>query len=332
VKSRLPDSCKAAAGKGNPMEIVITTFESVAVLLGIGILGFSIVVRRILPEDALGVLATIAIDIALPCLIFANIIENFQPDDMPGWYLLPLWWVGFTLLAGVLSGLFSLLSRRETRREFAATLFYQNAIFFPLAILSGMFGNSSTQVVTLFLFTMLSPSFFFSTYHFFFGGAGRAVDWKRVFNIVLIATLAATLLALAGIQRIVPGFLVRSLLMVGAMAIPLLMIILGGNIYLDYRNKGSLFIGEVVKFVIIKNFLFPLLTLGVLLMVRPAHDVALILLLESAVPPITAMPVVVERAGGNRNVVNQFMFASFIVALVSIPVMVLLFEYFFALP
>jgi predicted permease len=332
VKSRLPYSYKAAAGKGNPMEIVITTFESVAVLLGIGILGFSIVIRRILPEDALGVLATIAIDIALPCLIFANIIENFQPDDMPGWYLLPLWWVGFTLLAGVLSGLFSLLSRRETRREFAATLFYQNAIFFPLAILSGMFGNSSTQVVTLFLFTMLSPSFFFSTYHFFFGGAGRAVDWKRVFNIVLIATLAATLLALAGIQRIVPGFLVRSLLMVGAMAIPLLMIILGGNIYLDYRNKGSLFIGEVVKFVIIKNFLFPLLTLGVLLMVRPAHDVALILLLESAVPPITAMPVVVERVGGNRNIVNQFMFASFIVALVSIPVMVLLFEYFFAFP
>jgi predicted permease len=331
VKSRLPHSYKTVQGKGRPVEIVITTFESVAVLLGIGILGFSIVVRRILPEDALGVLTTIAIDIALPCLIFANIIGNFQPADMPGWYLLPLWWVGFTMLAFVLSGLFSLLSRRETRREFAATLFYQNAIFFPLAILSGMFGNSSTQVVALFLFTMFSPSFFFSTYHFFFGGAGRAMDWKKVFNIVLVATAAATLLALAGTQGMVPGFLVRSLLMVGAMAIPLLMIILGGNIYLDYRNKGSLFIGEVVKFVIMKNFLFPLVMLGVLLIVRPAHDVALILLLESAVPPITAMPIVVERAGGNRNIVNQFMFASFVLALVSIPAMVLLFEYFFAL-
>lgn len=314
------------------MEIVITTFESVAVLLGIGILGFSIIVRRILPEDALGVLTTVAIDIALPCLIFANIILNFQPTGMPGWYLLPLWWVGFTLLAGVLSGLCSLLSRPETRREFAATLFYQNAIFFPLAVLTGMFGNSSTQVVSLFLFTMFNPSFFFSTYQFFFGSAGRAVDWKRVFNIVLIVTVAATLLSLAGAQGVIPGFLVRSFLMVGAMAIPLLMIILGGNIYVDYRNKGSLYPVEVVKFVIMKNFLFPLVMLGVLLMVRPAHDVALILLLESAVPPITAMPIVVERVGGNRNIVNQFMFASFITALVSIPAMVLLFEYFFASP
>ncbi|MBN2283368.1 MAG: AEC family transporter [Deltaproteobacteria bacterium] len=314
------------------MEIVITTFESVAVLLGIGILGFSIVVRRILPEDALGVLTTVAIDIALPCLIFANIILNFQPAGMPGWYFLPLWWVGFTLLAGILSGLCSLFSRPETRSEFAATLFYQNAIFFPLAVLTGMFGNSSTQVVSLFLFTMFSPSFFFSTYQFFFGGAGRAVDWKKVFNIILIVTVAATALSVAGAQGVIPGFLVRSFLMVGAMAIPLLMIILGGNIYVDYRNKGSLYPGEVVKFVIMKNFLFPLVMLGVLLIVRPAHDVALILLLESAVPPITAMPIVVERAGGNRNIVNQFMFASFITALVSIPVMVLLFEYFFASP
>jgi predicted permease len=312
------------------MDTVITTFESVAVLLGIGVLGFSIVVRRILPENALGVLTTISIDIALPCLIFANIIENFRPSDMPGWYLLPLWWLGFTLLAGLMSGLFSLLSRRETRREFAATLFYQNAIFFPLAILSGMFGSSSTQVVALFLFSMFNASFFFSTNHFFFGGAGRAMDWKKVFNIVLVATMAATVLALVGIQGVIPGFLVQTLLMVGAMTIPLLMIILGGNIYLDYRNKGSLFVGEVVKFVVIKNFLFPLMTLGLLLLIRPAHDVALILLLESAVPPITAMPIVVERAGGNRSIVNQFMFASFILALVSIPAMVLLFEYFFA--
>ena len=44
----------------------------------------------------------------------------------------------------------------------------------------------------------------------------------------------------------------------------------------------------------------------------------------------SAMPVVVERAGGNRNIVNQFMFSSFIVALVSIPVMVFLFEKYFS--
>ena len=136
------------------MDLFITTFESVAVLLGIGLVGFWIIKRKIVSENALGFLSPLALDIALPSLIFVNIIEGFSPSVISDWWLMPLWWVVFMLISAVLTFVFRFISQKETRREFAMSLFYQNGIFFPLAILSGMFGDESPLIVYLFLFTL----------------------------------------------------------------------------------------------------------------------------------------------------------------------------------
>ena len=73
------------------MDFFLITFESVIVLLGLGALGFLIIQRKIIPEQALDVLSPLALDIALPCLIFANIITTFTPETIPQWWLLPAW-------------------------------------------------------------------------------------------------------------------------------------------------------------------------------------------------------------------------------------------------
>ena len=62
------------------IHVLIATFESVALLLSIGILGLWIIGKRILPKDALQVLSTLALDIALPSLVFINILQNFKPS------------------------------------------------------------------------------------------------------------------------------------------------------------------------------------------------------------------------------------------------------------
>ncbi|MDH7507081.1 MAG: hypothetical protein QHH15_04775 [Candidatus Thermoplasmatota archaeon] len=71
------------------MNLFITTFESVAVLLGIGIIGFFIIKKKLVPGNVLGFLSPIVLDIALPCLIFVNLINNFNPDEIPNWWQLP---------------------------------------------------------------------------------------------------------------------------------------------------------------------------------------------------------------------------------------------------
>jgi predicted permease len=313
--------------------LFITTFESVAVLLGIGVLGFWIIRRQILPGDVLGFLSPLALDIALPCLIFTNIVRDFSPSSSPGWWQLPLWCFFFMGVAAALTFLTMFIAARDIRREFAVGLFYQNAIFFPLAIIAGIHGYGSPYLVYLFLFTIFYPAFFFSTYQFFFESKGnRTINLKKILHPVLIGTLGAIIIRLAGVQHVIPEFILSALSMVGGMTIPLIMLILGGNIYLDFQKKGALRVVETIKFVAVKNIVFPLVFLGIILLIRPSYPVALLVLLQSAVPPVTAVPLVTERSGGNRAVADQFLLGSFLFSLISVSAMVSLFSMFFSAP
>ncbi len=144
----------------------------------------------------------------------------------------------------------------------------------------------------------------------------------------MIATIIAIVISSLGLKISEDNFVIRIFSLLGAMTIPLLFLILGGNIYNDFREKGKLFLMETIKFVIIKNFIFPLIFLGILFYLKeyiPFH-IGLILIIQSAVPPLTAIPIVTKRVGGNRNIVNQFIVASFSVSLVSIPLMIFLFS------
>lgn len=317
------------------MNTFVITFEAVAALLGIGILGFWIIGRRHLPANALGLLTSIAIDIALPSIVLANIITDFFPQDYPGWWNLPLWWLGFSFVAIALSLLASLMAKKETRGEFAMSLFFQNGIFFPLIVIAGIVTDSGALLVQLFLFIFLQPSLVFSTYPLFFRDKLQETKlrWIRIVNPVLVMTVIGIFIVLVGVRDYVPPFLVTIVTMIGAMAIPLFMLILGGNVYNDFMYQGKegkkIYAAEVIKFTLVKNLLFPLVFLGLLILIRPEDSVALIIILQAAAPPITAIPIFTERSGGNRAITSQFIVASFLFAIVSIPAAIYLFSMFF---
>jgi len=317
------------------MELLVTTFEAVAVLIGIGVVGFVVIAREKMPESILPVLTPLVIDIALPCMIFANIISRFNPGTSSWWHM-PLWWVGFTVAAFILAITFTLLSRTAYPREFAMSLFYQNAIFIPLAVLTGMFGADTERLVDLFLFTLLYPAFFFNTFHLFYkrkgktSGIDEGIRWSRIFTPVLVATILAVVFKLTGTHALVPQFVVTIFRSIGSMTVPLIMIIIGGNIYVDLKTTEHFFLKDIIKFIVCKNILFPLITLLLLVAISPPFTVALIIMLQSATPPITAIPIMMDRTGGNRTVANQFFVTSMFASVITIPIIMLLFSQFFS--
>ncbi len=320
------------------MNVFLITLQAVFALLGIGVLGFWIIGRRRVPSETLAFLSTLAIDISLPLLVLGNLILDFSPRDYPDWWLMPLWWLGFTAVALGLSVSASFLVKKDIRSEFTISLLYQNGLFFPILIITGIFGQGSTYLVTLFLFMIFFPSLVFSTYRLFFskGLQKESISWRRIVNPVLIATVVGLVIGLVSATDHIPDFVVTIVTMVGAIATPLFMLILGGNIYNDlmYRVKeGHRWqVREVVKFVLIKNFAFPLVFLGLLLWLKPDFDVAFIIMLQAVVPPITAIPILVERCGGNRRIGSQFLLVSFLVSIGSIPAFLYLFSMFFLIP
>ena len=317
------------------MELLVTTFEAVAVLIGIGVVGFVVIARGKMPESILPVLTPLVIDIALPCMIFANIISRFNPEASAWWHM-PLWWVGFTVIAFILAIIFTLLSRTAYPREFAMSLFYQNAIFIPLAILTGMFGADTERLVDLFLFTLLYPAFFFNTFHLFYkrkgkpSGTGEGIRWSRIFTPVLVATILAVVMKLTGTHVMVPGFVVDILRSIGTITVPLIMIIIGGNIYVDLKTTDTFYLKDIFKFIVCKNILFPLCFLPILVAISPPYGIALIIMIQGATPPITAIPIMMDRTGGNRTVANQFFVASMFASVITIPLIMLLFGQFFS--
>ncbi|MCK4353862.1 MAG: AEC family transporter [Dehalococcoidia bacterium] len=291
-----------------------------------------------MPSNTLAFLSSLAIDLALPFLVITNLIFDFSPQKYPNWWRMPLWWLGFTFVALALSVGASLLVKREIRSEFTMSLFYQNGLFFPILIIGGLFGQGNPYLVMLFLFMIFYPSMIFSTYTLFFtkGIQKDKLNWRRIANPVLVATAVGLMIGLVAARDYVPDFLLSILTMVGAMATPLFMLILGGNVYNDFMYKGNekekSYIWEVFKFVLIKNILFPLVFLGLLLWLRPDYTVAFLVMLQAVVPPITAIPILTERCRGNRKIASQFIVASFIFSLLSIPAFLYLFNRFFSMP
>ena len=251
---------------------------------------------------------------------------------------MPLWWLGFTIVALALSLSASFLVRKEIRSEFTIGLFYQNGLFLPILIIGGLFGQDNPYLVPLFLFVIFHPSVIFSTYTLFFGKRiqKEKLNWRRIVNPVLVATVVGLVIGLVSANEYIPEFLITIVTMVGAIATPLIMLILGGNIYNDFMYKADnnrrWHIREVVKFVVIKNVVFPLVSLALLLWLRPNSTIALIVMLQAAVPPITAIPIFAERCGGNRQLASEFVVASFIFCIFSIPAFLYLFSRFFPIP
>jgi predicted permease len=225
-----------------------------------------------------------------------------------------------------------IISKKENRREFAMALFFQNGIFFPLAIFAGMFGNNSYLLVLLFIFTIFYPAFFFSTGQLFFGKKFNLKEnWRKIVHPVLVTTTIAIILRMGGFEIYIPDFVKNIFTLLGGMTLPLIMIILGGNIYIDFKKTGKIQILEIIKFVSVKNIIFPIIFLGILIFLRPSFDIAIIIILQAAVPPITAVPLLTERYGGNRFIVNQFIISSFISSLITIPIIVSIFTIYFPL-
>ena len=224
------------------MNVFLWVLEAVLILLGIGVIGFWIARKNAIAENVQGFLIQLSVNIALPCMVFSNILVNFSPTEFPNWWQLPLWWFAFAAMSLTLTLITMFVSRKETRGEFAINLFYQNGLFFPLIIIGGVFGLDAPYLPQLYIFIILHPIMFFSTYQFFFKNAGpQKTRWHRIINPILVATILALIVQLIGVRTYLPDFVHSILEILGRMALPLIMIILGGSLYLDFRQKGKIY-------------------------------------------------------------------------------------------
>ncbi len=275
-------------------------------------------------------LSPLVIDIAIPCLVFAEILTRFDPGKMNGWWILPLGWAGFTAFSGAMTWLVSRLGK-SFGRELGMGLLYPNALFTPLVIIPGIFGLDTPLLSDLFLFTILFPMFLFNSYQLFFGQKTRLVKitWQKLLNPILVSTVIAVLIKLLGWGQWIPEVAISITKLVGAVSLPLVMILLGGNIYVNLEQREKFFAKELAFFVVAKNFLWPALILPLLIVIKLPFALSFLIFLQSTLPPVTTLPLLAKRIDGNEAMANQFVVASFLFSQVSIPLAIWVFSLFF---
>lgn len=317
------------------MDIFYSTFEAVFLLLGFGIVGFWIIAKKIVPTVILGVLSPLIIDIALPCLVFTNIVKNFDPSTMTNWWTLPLWWGAFFAVIVLMSLIYVKLTKSNHKAEYGMCLTYPNAIFFPLAIIPGIFGASSPLLTQLFIFTLLYPAVLFNSYVIFYKGRKKektGFDLEKLFNPLLITTIVALLIKLSGSDTYIPGVFIKITDKISAISLPLIMMMIGGNIYVDYKNQGKIHLKEIAKFISLKHLVYPTIIFILLLFIKPPVTISFLIFLQAVLPPVTAITLLVDKAKGNVPVTNQFLVSSFILSIIFVPLWVLLYSNFFEMP
>jgi hypothetical protein len=311
------------------MNMFIVVAQSVGIMFFIGALGFVVAKRRLVPTDVLDLLSPLVLEIALPALIFFRIIKTFNPADFPDWYLYPIYWVIFTIAAIIMANLFKRLFQKDIQEETNLSLVFQNGLFIPIIVITETFGAESSLLIYLFLFTIFYPAFFFNTYHLFFKKGQRQFSLKKTINPVLIATAWGLVLKFTHGDPLIPEFILTALKMVGGMTIPLLMLIIGGNIYVDLQKTGKTVWREIIKFIAIKNILFPVIGIGIVLFFKLEYNIAFIIVMQTATPPLTALPIFASRAQGNREIVNQYLVYSLLFTLLSLPSILFVFDYLY---
>lgn len=315
------------------MNTLAASAEAILLLLGIGVVGYFMLARGIAKPDILPYLSTLALEVSLPLYVFATLVQQFDPSTNGRWWAFPLWWAFFAAVTLLMALVLGRTFPADIRKESVVAMYLYNSLFVPLALIVGLFGTTSVHVAELFLFTLFSVAFYFNFYPVLFRGRteqagprGFARDWKKLFNPLIRMTLFTLAIILLGWSAKIPTVIVSIAQKVGDLAFTLVMLTLGGYIYLDMRSAGRVRLGAVAQFVLFKNVVFPLVFLGIIYALQPGYNVALLLTLSAAAPPLSTIPILTARQNGDVAISNQYLVASFLASIVTVPLMIVLLD------
>lgn len=222
-----------------PLQVIISAVLPVFIILGIG---FWIRRAGVLGDAADSGLTRLVIQMLYPCFVFTYLVGNPVLKDIRSLTVAPL--VGFTTVAGgfVVAYWVGRLAKLKTGkglRTFAMCNGVYNYGYIPIPLVLALFNSRETTAVLLLHNIGVEIAMWTVGILMLAGGSMRGF-LKRVFNPPLIALLIALGLSLTGTDGYLPGWLLKTVEMLGNCAIPLGLMLAGAAIA-DLLRESSIF-------------------------------------------------------------------------------------------
>ena len=303
---------------------MFASFHGIMEVFVIGILGYIVVAGFKQSSSFLDYLTKIVIRISLPCLVFSNMVRNFNPEEVKYWWVFPLLAVAINVSGALLAGAYMLIDRTvRFRGNFMALVAFQNGIFFPLALAPVLFGPDKLPVFLnlLFIFNILSvPTFFIMGVWMVNSDVGIGFRIKDVFSPPVVATILSFIIVLTGWSNSVPEWFLRPLGTIGSLTTPLSMIFIGGIIVTNLPRAKPEDWMEPIKVTGLKCFILPLIASILVFVFRPSEYVALFMILHSVIPSAILIALIAPAESSNQRTIAGAILLTYLVSIVTIPI------------
>ena len=287
------------------------------------ILGAGLLVRRgVITQTQIDGLSSATVNVLLPCLIFAKVLETLDPEGLPGWWALPLAGIGMALL-GTGLGAVAFVGQLPAKRDLLPLAGMQNAGYLVLPIGLALFPNQfDTFALYVFLFILgYNPVLWSLGKILVTGGRGKRHGWRDLFTPPLVANLVAIGFALSGAGALLPSPFLKAVDLLGTAAVPVATLVLGavlGSIGIRLRHH----LADAARAMAVKLLVMPVLTIGAL-QIFHLHQtnplLAQFFVIEAAAAPAVAIILQVRTYGGNESRIGTTMVLSYLACTLTLP-------------
>lgn len=294
-----------------------------------GAVGYYLTRRKILSDGVLGALNDLLVCLFLPCLIFHDFLEKFTFTAYGNWWVFPLLGVAVSLAALALGDMASpLLAHPRNKGQFLSLCAFQNSGYIPLLIAEAILTpqDAETMYVYIFLFLVGFNFFIWSMGAKLVSGEKRSsVRLSDFGNPPMLATIVSLLLVFAGAQHMVPRIVIDAAGSFGSCTMPLAILVVGGSLAMIKIDEKK-YLRDVALALAVKLLIFPALVLAGLAFLKVRSLPGLLLVIQAAVPSAVTLNVIAKYYKQEETFINQTIFYSHLVGLVTFPVFLILYQ------
>ena len=213
--------------------MTVLMFLAIVQIFGMFAVGWLARHLKYIGEDEINRWSRFVIDFLFPLLVFHSIVRHFEPDRLSE--LWPLPFIGLGMM--VFGGLCGFVLRRglkssdvnltKTFHHFCAV---NNYVFLPIIIIQSIWGEPA--LAKFFFFNLGSTIGYWTIGVGLLGGEANVKKAiKNILSPTLVALFLALLLSMTGLSRFVPEVLLKISGSAGAIAVPLILILIGASMY-----------------------------------------------------------------------------------------------------
>ena len=297
---------------------LLAVLAPVALMIGAGMFARW---RGLLEQEAEASLLRLVVNILFPCLVLSSVLGNVALRQLDNVVVPPL--IGFvTILIGIAAGYYGGrlvgLRRGTGLRTFAFAVGIYNYGYIPIPIVQELFGGGTLGV--LFVHNLGCELAVWTVGVIVVAGASWRESWRRAINAPTVAIVVAMALNAAGFADDLPKWLLDGFRLLGACAVPLGLVVVGGTMFDFLREPRQLMDGRVVgTSILLRLAVLPWVILAAARWLPLSVELKQVMIVEAGMPAGLVPLLIARHYGGQPLTAAQVILGTTIVGLVVIP-------------